>query len=326
MSSVSELLRSFRHPGFGSVILVATFVGVFDVAETTLAKSFVYDVVGPDDAVNGMALEQLANKLFGVIGGVTTGIVMSLWGGVGAFVMMSIVYGCSAFLLMLMPRVAPTAGSFREVASLADGEADDEQPAIWESMLQLLQTPSVLVFAVIALAGEVFAYSHEALAPSFARDILNVGERGLGNLVAARNAGGVVGLLMLGSMARKVRPERLLPAICVGFGTALVAFSMSTSYTLSLALMGIVGIAWASVDALLPTVMQQNVDNADRGAVVGVWNLSRGFGPLSQLEMGLLGATVGVAATQAINGAAFALSVLIVAFIYRRHQARPASS
>jgi len=82
--------------------------------------------------------------------------------------------------------------------------------------------------------------------------------------------------------------------------------------------MGVVGIAWGSVDALLPTVLQQNVDNSERGAVVGVWNLSRGFGPLGQLEIGVLAATIGVAASQAINGLAFAVTVVVVTLIYRR--------
>ena len=214
-------------------------------------------------------------------------------------------------LVMINPRATRSAN-----------DDDDATPGLWASIGHLLRTPAVLVFAVIALSAEVFAYSSEALAPSFARDILHAGEQGLGNLVAARNAGGVVGLLLLGSVARWVRPARLLPLICVGFGLALTAFSFSTSYLLSLALMGMVGIAWGSVDALLPTVLQQNVDDSERGAAVGVWNLSRGFGPLGQLEIGALATTIGVAATQAINGLAFAATVIIVMLVYRRHANR----
>jgi len=97
-----------------------------------------------------------------------------------------------------------------------------------------------------------------------------------------------------------------------------MAFSFSTSYLLSLALMGMVGLAWGSVDALLPTVLQQNVGDMDRGAAVGIWNLSRGFGPLGQLEIGALATIIGVAATQALNGLIFAVTVSIVMLAYRR--------
>ncbi len=143
--------------------------------------------------------------------------------------------------------------------------------------------------------------------------------------MAARNAGGVLGLILLGTVARRIDPERLLPAVCVGFGGALVIFSMSTSYPLSLLLMGLVGTAWGSVDALLPTVLQQNVEEGERGAAVGIWNLSRGFGPLGEIEIGALGALIGVAATQAINGVVFATIVIVAMWLYRRHPASGAT-
>lgn len=305
---------------FRGVILVALVVGVFEVAETTLVKSYVFDVVGSDDAVNGMTLEQMANKIFGVVAGISSGILLAMFGGAGAFAAMSVAYGASAALLMFIPRVAPGAGQWRESPEDQSG-ASEPTLGTWASIRSLMKTRAVLVLAVIALAAEVFAYSHEVLAPSFARDILHAGEVGLGNLVAARNAGGVVGLLLLGSVARRVRPDRLLPIICVGFGLALILFSFSTSYALSIGLIALVGVAWATLDAMLPTVMQQSVADSDRGAVVGVWNLSRGFGPLGELEIGALATVIGVAATQAINGATFALVVLAVVWLQRRHPA-----
>ncbi len=319
MAAIAAFASLQEWFGFTGVLLVAALVGVFDVAETTLSKSYVYDVVGADDAVNGLALEQLANKIFGIIGGISTGLLLAVFGGVGAFTAMAVTYFLSALLLVAIPRFAPGAGAFREPPP-AHTNSGDSGPGMWASIGHLLRTPAVLVFAIVALSAEVFAYSSEVLAPSFARDILQVGEQGLGNLVAARNAGAVVGVLLLGSVAKRVRPDRLLPMICVGFGLGLAAFSLSTSYLLSLMLIGMVGIAWGSVDALLPTVLQQNVDNSKRGAVVGVWNLSRGFGPLGQLEIGALAATIGVAATQAINGLAFAATVIVVTLIYRRNR------
>lgn len=309
---------------FTGLILVALGVGVFEVAETTLVKAYVYDVVGSEDAVNGMTLEQMANKLFGVVAGISSGIVLATYGATGSFTAISLAYGASAVLLWLIPHFAPEAGR----RGSARSAADDAEPAIsaWSSIRSLMQTRAVFVFAIIATAAEVFAYSHEVLAPSFARDILEAGEVGLGNLVAARNAGGVVGLLVLGSVSHYIRADRLLAIVCLGFGGGLVLFAASTSYAISLGLIALVGVAWASLDALLPTVMQQNVADSDRGAAVGVWNLSRGFGPLGELEIGALATVIGVAATQAVNGVAFALIVIAVLWWQRRQSAVPAQS
>ncbi len=64
----------------------------------------------------------------------------------------------------------------------------------------------------------------------------------------------------------------------------------------------------------------QNVDDSDRGAVVGVWNLARGIGPLGQVEIGALATTIGVAATQAVNGGLFAVIVILLTLVFRRQQ------
>ena len=138
---------------------------------------------------------------------------------------MAVTYLSSGLLLAIIPRIAPETGAFRDLSSAEDDDVPSASPGLWESIRQLMNTPAVLTFAIIALSAEVFAYSSETLAPSFARDILQVGEQGLGNLVAARNAGGVVGVLLLGSVARRVRPARLLQMICIGFGLGLMAFS-----------------------------------------------------------------------------------------------------
>jgi MFS family permease len=306
----------FGWLGFTELILIAAGIGTLEVAETTLVKAYVYDVVGGDDAVNGMMLEQMANKIFGVVAGISSGILLAAYSGTGAFVAIALAYGASALLLWFIPRVAPDAG--RRTSDPVSASDTEPPLRVWSSIKSLMQTRAVLVFAIIATAAEVFAYSHEVLAPSFARDILQVGEVGLGNLVAARNAGGVVGLLLLGSISSRVRPERLLPIVCVSFGLGLVLFSTSESYVVSIGLIAFVGVAWASLDALLPTVMQQNVADSDRGAAVGVWNLSRGFGPLGELEIGALAMVLGVAVTQAINGATFAIVVLVVLWWQRR--------
>jgi sugar phosphate permease len=100
-----------------------------------------------------------------------------------------------------------------------------------------------------------------------------------------------------------------------------VAFSFSTSYPLSLALLALVGVAWASLDALLPTVLQRSVEDTERGAVVGIWNLSRGFGPFGQIGIGALAAAVGVAAAQAASGLAFVATFAVVSLLARRRTA-----
>jgi len=84
---------------------VAAAVGTLDVALTTTSKALVYDLVGPEEAVNGIALETLADKLFGVFGALLAGVLLARVGGTAAFGAMSVAYLLGALSLDLRQNV-----------------------------------------------------------------------------------------------------------------------------------------------------------------------------------------------------------------------------
>ena len=66
--------------------------GVIDVAQTNWSKAYVFDVVGEKRAVNGLAMEQLANKLFGMFGGFAGGLLLFHTGAGGIYLAMAVSY------------------------------------------------------------------------------------------------------------------------------------------------------------------------------------------------------------------------------------------
>src|SRR5262249_60532372 len=54
----------------------------------------------------------------------------------------------------------------------------------------------------LTAAGEVLGFSHQAVLPSLARDVLHVGPEGLGMMNAVRQAGGIVGMLGVGRLSQ----------------------------------------------------------------------------------------------------------------------------
>lgn len=291
------------------VLVLAVFVGALDAAQTTFCKAYVIDIIGREGAVNGMTLESLANRVFGVVGGVTSGWLLHAFGGAATFAAMAATYFLSAALLHFIPRtfMAP------DVRSEIDGA---EILPIWAGVVRLLKNPIVLIFAIIALTAEVFAFSSEVLLPSFARDIHGVGEVGLGLFISLSNTGGVLALLVMATFSKQIDAERMLLVVAAAFGVNLVLFALAPTYILAACMMLLVGMTFSLVDVLLPTAMQMSVGDADRGSVMGVWNLSRGFGPLGQLEIGLLASTLGVVWTQTLNGTLFFVTTLAMATLY----------
>ena len=188
---------------------------------------------------------------------------------------------------------------------------------MFKSLILLWKNKNVIVLAIVVAAAEILAFSSDVVLPSFAMHVLQVGESGLGAMYAVRNLGSVIGLVVLASLPRRLYRGPLVLWLGAFFGLGLVAFSAAPTYLLSLLLLGVVGAIWASVDSLLPALLQYGVRDGERGAAVGVWNFSRGLGPLGHLEVGALAAALGAPLAQGINGVLLFLIMGSFALLYR---------
>ena len=292
---------------------VAVLVGVFDVAETSVSRALVYDLVGSKQALNGMALVSLADKLFAVLGALSAGVLLSLVGASGAFGGMGAAYFFSALCLAGVKR----AYRWKRKGEEASSPEDRPSGKFTKNLMMIWKNPGLLLLAGIAVTMEVFAFSSDVLLPSFARDIFKVGESGLGIMTAVRNVGGVVGVLVLAGISTRVRQGPLLAFACVGFGISLAVFASSPTFILALVVLFFIGMMWASVDSLLPTLLQYSVRDEERGASVGVWNLSRGLGPLGHLEVGALAGATSASLALTINGGLIVVIVSMIVLFYR---------
>jgi hypothetical protein len=292
--------------GFLVLVCVALLLGVTDVTLTTTDKAFCYDVVGPEEAVNGIALETLGDKAFGVMGALSAGTLLGMWGAGAAFSAIGAAYFLGVLALAGIQRTGRS--------SRVDNEA--EVP-VFKSLFLVWRNRNVVVLATVVAAAEILAFSSDVLLPSFARDVLQVGESGLGTMYAVRNVGSVMGLLVLASISRQLYRGPLVLWLGAVFGLGLVAFSAAPTYLMALLLLGVVGAIWASVDSLLPALLQYGVRDDERGAAVGVWNFSRGLGPLGHLEIGALAAALGAPLAQGINGAILFLLMGSFALLYQ---------
>ena len=310
----------FDSLSFGMLVGIAVLVGVFDVAETSVSRALVYDIVGSKQALNGMALVSLADKLFAVLGALSAGFLLSVVGAAGAFSGMGFAYFFSALSLIGVKRAYRWEGKTEDRLSIDEETAiPKERPEgkFTKNLVMIWKNPGLLLLAGIAMTMEVLAFSSDVLLPSFARDIFKVGESGLGIMTAVRNVGGVVGVLVLAGVSTRVRQGPLLGIACVAFGLGLIAFASSPAFALALFVLFIIGMMWASVDSLLPTLLQYSVRDEERGASVGVWNLSRGLGPLGHLEVGALAGAIGASLALTINGGLIIIIVALIILLYR---------
>ena len=107
------------------------------------------------------------------------------------------------------------------------------------------------------------------LLPVITDDVLEVGAKGLGILVSVSGIGAMAGSLVLASLPSKKRGLLLLLGSLL-LGVALIVFSFSTSWCLSLIVIVFVGIGQTTRMTLGNTLLQDYVEDEYRGRVMAL--------------------------------------------------------
>ena len=154
-----------------------------------------------------------------------------------------------------------------------------------------------------------------ALLPIFAKDVLGVGEVGFGFLRAAPAAGSVAMSLVLARLGQFRRAGRALLGSVAFFGLSWIAFALSRSYALSLALLALGG-ALDSVSVVTRNTLLQAWTPQERmGRVAAVSSFFIGSSnELGAFESGVAARLLGVVPSVVFGGAMTLLTVAAVAW------------
>jgi predicted MFS family arabinose efflux permease len=168
---------------------------------------------------------------------------------------------------------------------------------------------------LLLASSSLFGTSYLTLMPVFARDILHGNSDTLGFLMAAVGAGALIGALCVSRVPHDLLPRvPFLASAC--FGAALIAFSQSTAFALSLLLLAPAGFGMMMMGISTNTLVQGSVDDAMRGRVMAYYVMSFiGMVPLSALGAGALSHQIGAPMTLALGGA---LTMVAAAVAYWR--------
>lgn len=301
-------LRAGSGPLLLAELLLASVVlGVVDTMRGTMAQSYVVDLAGPARATNALALSNLGAMVFGAAGAALGGFVLDRAGPPGAF--------------LLAASGALVAGAFLAVGRRPASHAPRPPSSIdaRRSMTLLLRNRPVAIITLVTILGEMLGFASLTLFPAFARDVLHTDASGLGVMSAARSVGGVFGGLALASSVR-TRDGALLLTTTGLFGLALVGFSASSVFAVSVVILVVVGGSMAALDTLGQTLVQRHVDDHERGAAMGIWFFGIGFGPFGHLGLGAAASILGAPVALAASGSLLAGAAVLVALTTRaRH-------
>ena len=291
-----------------AVIALVAALGCAFAFVLTVRQTFTYDIVGPEYALNGLALGAMAMQGGGIVGSLASGAVIEVAGPGWQFAAAAVCYLLSAAATLSIS--GPNRSLQPVAASLLRNLT---------GYVRLLRNYRLLLaLMLLTAATEILGFTHMTLLPVFAKESLQVGPTGLGVMTAARQGGGLLGLWALAGLGGVRKKGLMMFATAAGFGVGLMAFSLSGNIYSFIGVLLFVNACAMAVDTLYKTLMQELVSDEERGRAMGSWVLSIGFAPIGHVGVGALAGVAGAPRALLINGAALAAISLVSAIALPR--------
>lgn len=298
------------------VVVLAAAQGAVNAFDMPARQSFLVRMVGKEDLGNAIALNSSIFNGARIVGPALAGLVTGLWGEGVCFLLNTLSFGAvlgSLFAMRLPPegnRRTPS-GPWRQIA---------------EGFRYAWNTPHVRALLTLVTATSLFALPYSILLPAVAGGVLHTDARGLGLLMSAAGLGSLAGALAMARRRGLRGLGRTAGLMSLLFGLGLLAFSLSTVFWLSAALLAAVGFFLMSQMASVNTLLQGLVPDALRGRLISLYVVTFiGMAPVGSLVMGKLAGHLGVQAVLSGGGLLTAAAgAVFLAFIPRiRPHVRP---
>ncbi len=285
-------LTLLEHIQVWEIMLLATLLGLVNAFDIPARQAFVVEMVNSQDLINAIALNSSMVNAARMIGPAVAGITVAAVGEGWCFLANGASY-IAVIVGLLMMRIPPRARHLEHsgVKSVVEGFRYVARTGPIRALLLLL--------GVVSLTGMPYV----VLMPIFADRILHSGARGLGMLMAAAGVGALSGTLMLAAKRGVRGLGKWITYSASGFGVALIAFSLSKSFWLSMALLLPAGFAMMIEMASSNTLIQSMVPDELRGRVMAVYSMMfMGMAPFGALTAGAIAQHLGAPPAVAIGG------------------------
>jgi MFS family permease len=182
------------------------------------------------------------------------------------------------------------------------------------SALGVVKRDSVLLWVLSAYAATLFLGPSAALIlPVYAVQVLHIGPERLGMLFSAAGVGTIVGALFVASRSASPRRGLIYIAGIFLWVVALVVFSISAWFWISLAALLCYGVGQTLCGTMSTTLLQTRVAEQMRGRVLSLNTLLiMGVRPLGDFPAGALIAAIGAPATVLIGASLVGIYGLVL--------------
>ncbi|WP_456431252.1 MFS transporter [Thermosulfuriphilus sp.] len=260
------------------ILSLAAFLGLVNALELPVRQAYLYELVEPEDITNAVALHSSAFNLARFLGPALAGLLMARWGAWPCFYLNAL--GFLAVVLALF--FIPLEGKIRKDSRGLFGD-------LREALSFVVGHPLIRSVLLLVATFSICLLPYAVLLPVFGRDILGVGARGYGFLMAANGAGAFTGAIFLATVAALIDRRRWIIRSAFLLLISLLAFAWSRHFYLSVGLLYLSGINMVFTFNSAISLLQTSSPSELRGRVMGLFSMSfLGLFPLGSLFFGWL--------------------------------------
>lgn len=298
------VLSATGHAQYWMIIVAALATGTINALDVPARQAFQVEMVGKQDLMNAIALNSSVFNGAAIIGPSIAGVLIAAVGVPVCFLLNSVSY-LAAIAALLSMRDLPRTVREQQLEPLLTRLAQGASYARHETVVGML----LIAVAVFSL----FAMNRLTLLPLFADQVLHVGPQGFGFLMGSMGLGALTGALTLAFfpyLGDDPRRQFWMAMIWVG---ALLAFSISRVFALSLAALFVAGYCQISFVATANNRIQTITPDHLRGRVMALYAQALiGVGPIGSTQAGALASLFGAPWSMAIGAAVAGAVVLVI--------------
>jgi MFS family permease len=318
---VSALLAVMTLTGTASlplVFLLATLGGVALAFDAPGRQSLTFEMVGPRELPNAVALNSGLFNASRIIGPAIAGLVIAAVGTGACFALnaVSFLAVLAALAFMRTEELHPVVRD--RSAGLVHG--------LREALEFLRDQRQLRVVLVVVTIVSTVGFNFNVLVPLLASTTLHVGPEGFGLLSAAFGLGALAGALATATF--REASWRLFAAGGAGFGALVLALGLVDGAFVAGALLIGIGVCFTLFTANANALVQLGAPDHLRGRMIGLYLFAFiGLAPIGGLLTGWLADVGGTPLAFGIAGATSLATVAIAYFLHARtHESAVAAS
>jgi MFS family permease len=289
---------------FWQLLCVSVVLGILYPFVMPTRTAMIYGLVGRDKLGNAMALQAASLNIGRIVG-------PALAGALVPVTSLEFVYAGTLVLNFIATitvlKLPPSKSEQRSGKSLLGD--------ISHSFVYVARHRDIMLCLLFGLIPLMLAYPMISLMVIFAEEVFNVGEPGLGQLMAMLGSGGIAGAFVVARMGDHNRRGRLMVWAAALFAILLAMFCMSPWFGLALVLL-LGANMFSNISMTLNATIVQLLSHEEvRGRMSSLVMVSMGLTPLAVLPIAYLAEQYGIDHTM-FAGCVLLLVIVVLMYVF----------